>query len=140
MARPLWFYSLRKNEATHAAIITAAIADLRTAGHAANVIEARFRQSGAQALRTAIATGNVTIVTPNETVRANRAEYDFTRRRATATGNVRLARGQNVLTGGKAVIDFKTGISRMSGSAKASDGGRDDGRVRGLIFPPAVKP
>ena len=107
---------------------------------AANVIEARFRQSGAQALRTAIATGSVTIVTPNETVRANRAEYDFIRRRATATGNVRLARGQNVLTGGKAVIDFRTGISRMTGSAKVSDGGRDDGRVRGLIFPQAVKP
>ena len=107
---------------------------------AANVIEARFRQSGAQALRTAIATGNVTIVTPNETVRANRAEYDFTRSRATATGNVRIARGQNVLTGGKAVIDFKTGISRMTGSAKVSDGGRDDGRVSGLIFPQAVKP
>ena len=106
---------------------------------AANVIEARFRQSGGQALRTAVATGNVTIVTADETVRANRAEYDFVRRRATATGNVRLARGQNVLTGGKAVIDFKTGVSRMSGGAKAS-GGDNGGRVRGLIFPQAKQP
>ncbi len=106
---------------------------------AANVIEARFTQSGGQALRTAIATGGVTIVMPDETVRANRAEYDFIRRRAVATGNVRLARGQNVLTGGKAVIDFKTGISRMSGGAKASGGGdgKNGGRVRGLIFPQA---
>ncbi len=107
---------------------------------AANVIEARFNQSGTQALRTAIATGNVTIVTPDETLRANRAEYDFTRRRATATGNVRLARGQNILTGGKAVIDFRTGISRMSGSAKVSERSDNDGRVRGLIFPQATKP
>ena len=106
---------------------------------AASAIEARFQQSGVQALRTAVATGNVTIITPDETVRANRADYDFIRRRATATGNVRLARGQNVLTGGKAVIDFKTGISRMSGSAKAPDGS-NSGRVRGLIFPQAKQP
>lgn len=106
---------------------------------AADVIEARFRESGGQALRTAIATGSVTIVTPDETVRASQAEYDFISRRATATGNVRVARGQNVLTGGKAVIDFRTGISRMSGSAKISGGGDNDGRVRGLIFPQVIK-
>lgn len=108
---------------------------------AADVIEARFRQSGKQALRTALATGNVTIVTPNETVRADRAEYNFVQRKAVATGNVRLARGRNVLTGAKAVIDFKSGISRMSGSAQpggsAGNGGANDGRVRGLIFPQA---
>lgn len=103
---------------------------------AADVIEVRFRQSGKQALRIALATGNVTIVTPDETVRAQRAEYDFVQRKAVATGNVRLARGRNVLTGGKAVIDFKSGISRVSGGARINDGS-GDGRVRGLIFPQA---
>lgn len=99
----------------------------------ADVIEARLKAGDAGGVDVARAWGDVAIRTAQETVRADRAEYDFNTRKARAIGNVRISRGDNVLTGARASVDLGTGISRLEGGATQAD----DGRVRGLVFPKA---
>ena len=99
----------------------------------ADVIEARLKAGDARGVDVARAWGGVAIRTAQETVRADRAEYDFNTRKARAVGNVRISRGGDVLTGARADVDLGTGISRLEGGATQAD----DGRVRGLVFPKA---
>jgi lipopolysaccharide export system protein LptA len=104
----------------------------------AAVIEARFGPS--RALSEARASGGVVLRTTNETVRADRAIYNFKAEIAQATGNVRIARGRNTLTGSRATVNFKSGISRISGKATGTaNQGPGSQRVRGMIFPKAVQ-
>ncbi len=100
----------------------------------ASVIEAQLTGSGGNTagVMLARAWGGVVIQNGVETIRAERAAYDFAARRAEALGAVRITRGQSVLTGERATIDFNTGVSRLYGET-------DGKRVRGLIFPKASK-
>lgn len=99
---------------------------------AAPVIEARLADAPADGVVFARAWGGVVIRTAEETVRAERAEYDFRAQRAKAVGGVRIARGKNVLTGASATVDFRSGVSRLVGDGKGK-------RVKGLVFPQAQK-
>lgn len=98
----------------------------------ADVIEARFQSGADGGLAVARAWGGVLIETETETVVGKRAQYDFARRRADVVGDVRIRRGENVLTGARATVDLVSGISTIAGAT-------DGGRVKGLVFPKAVR-
>lgn len=76
------------------------------------------------------ASGNVYFVTPDQTIRGDRAVYTFANDEVVVTGDVILTQGQNVLTGGRLVYDTRTESARMEGGA-----GSSGGRIRGVFFP-----
>lgn len=73
------------------------------------------------------AEGDVTIVTPRDTVTGERGVYDVRREVAVLTGDVRITRGPIQLSGDIAEVDLASGISRLL--TAGSD------RVQGLIMP-----
>lgn len=83
--------------------------------------------TGDLALSRVVGQGNVTIVTPQETVRGEEGMYDLDAERATISGDVRITRGDNQLNGAVAEVDLATGISRLLA------GDNDTVRARGLI-------
>ncbi len=98
----------------------------------ADVIEARFQSGADSGPSVARAWGGVLIETETETIVGERAQYDFARRRADVVGGVSIRRGENVLTGARATVDLASGISTLAGAA-------DGGRVKGLVFPKALR-
>lgn len=76
------------------------------------------------------ASGNVFYVTPNETIRGDRAVYTVANSTVVVTGDVILTQGQNVLTGGSLTYNVDTGQARIQGG-----GGQNGGRVRGVFYP-----
>lgn len=94
----------------------------------ANAIEGARDASGA--LTRIEATGEVYYVTPNETIRGDRAVYAVSNATVTVTGDVILTQGQNVLTGGSLTYNVDTGEARIQGG-----GGQNGGRVRGVFYP-----
>jgi len=76
------------------------------------------------------ASGNVYFVTPDQTIRGDRAVYTFANDEVVVTGDVILTQGQNVLTGGRLVYNTRTESARMEGGA-----GSSGGRIRGVFFP-----
>jgi lipopolysaccharide export system protein LptA len=81
-------------------------------------------------LTRAEASGAVYFVTPEQTMRGDRAVYDLGTDQVTVTGDVILTQGQNVVTGGRLVYNVSTGNARMEGGPTA----RGD-RVRGVFYP-----
>jgi len=77
------------------------------------------------------ATGDVYYVTPNETIRGDRAVYTVTNATVIVTGDVILTQGQNVLTGGSLAYNVDTGQAQVQGG----DTGANAGRVRGVFYP-----
>ena len=73
------------------------------------------------------ATGNVYFVTPEQTVRGDRAVYTIANDEVVVTGDVILTQGQNVLTGGRAVYNTRTRTARIEGGG--------NGRIRGVFYP-----
>ncbi|MEM1399138.1 MAG: LptA/OstA family protein [Pseudomonadota bacterium] len=71
--------------------------------------------------------GNVTIITPQETVRGEQGFYDVAEERAEIIGNVKITRGDNQLNGAVAEVDLATGVSRLLSA------GSEPVRARGLI-------
>ncbi len=69
------------------------------------------------------ATGNVTLVTPDDAAEAGQALYDLDAGQLTLEGDVLLTQGANALAGDRLVIDLATGTGRM------------EGRVRSVILP-----
>ena len=94
----------------------------------ANAIEGVRDASGA--LTRIEASGEVYYVTPNETIRGDRAIYTVSNATVVVTGDVILTQGQNVLTGGSLTYNVDTGQARIQGGA-ATNGGR----VRGVFYP-----
>ncbi|MFC5344024.1 LptA/OstA family protein [Brevundimonas staleyi] len=94
----------------------------------ANAIEGARDASGA--LTRIEATGEVYYVTPNETIRGNRAVYTVSNATVVVTGDVILTQGQNVLTGGSLTYNVDSGQARIEGG-----GGQNSGRVRGVFYP-----
>ena len=78
-------------------------------------------------LRRVEASGNVYFVTPDQTMRGDRAVYTLASNEVVVTGDVILTQGQNVLTGGRLVYNTRTETARMEGTS--------NGRIRGVFYP-----
>lgn len=76
------------------------------------------------------ASGNVYFVTPDQTIRGDRAVYTFATDEVMVSGDVILTQGQNVLTGGRLVYNTRTESARMEGGASSNGG-----RIRGVFHP-----
>lgn len=83
------------------------------------------------------AVGNVKIMTPNETLTGNKANYNAKTDTAVITGNVKITRDKNILTGQRAEVDLGTNVSRLFGSS--IEDGQTGGRVRGVFYPGSEK-
>ena len=85
---------------------------------------AGFSQSGDSRLE---ATGNVYFVTPDQTIRGDRATYDTASGVIVVTGDEILTQGENVMTGGRLTYNIRTEAARI-------EGGSAD-RVQGVFYP-----
>ena len=74
------------------------------------------------------ASGNVYFVTPEQTIRGDRAVYTPANDTIVLTGDVILTQGQNVMTGGRLTYNTRTEAAEM-------DGGGQNGRVQGVFYP-----
>jgi len=90
------------------------------------------KADGCGALERLDARGQVFFVTPERTVRADSAQYQFAGQTITLTGDVVVVQGKNVLRGDRLVINTRTGEARMSSTAQGRD---SPGRVRGVFYP-----
>ena len=72
------------------------------------------------------ATGNVYFVTPDQSMRGDRAVYTLNNAEVVVTGDVILTQGKNVLTGNRLVYNVRTEAARMEGG---------NGRVQGVFYP-----
>jgi lipopolysaccharide export system protein LptA len=80
-----------------------------------------------QNISTVTATGNVYYVTPNETIRGDRAVYTVSNGTIIVTGDVILTQGKNVLTGGRLSYNIDTGQTDMAAGG--------NGRIQGVFYP-----
>ena len=71
--------------------------------------------------------GDVYFVTPDQTMRGDRAVYTLADEEVVVTGDVILTQGQNVLTGGRLVYNTRTETARIEGAS--------NGRIRGVFYP-----
>lgn len=81
-------------------------------------------------LTRAEASGAVYFVTPEQTMRGDRAIYDLGTDEVTVSGDVILTQGENVATGGRLVYNVRTGTARMEGAPTPNGN-----RVRGVFYP-----
>ncbi|MFN3353347.1 MAG: LptA/OstA family protein [Brevundimonas sp.] len=73
------------------------------------------------------ASGGVYYVTPQETLRGDRATYTVSEGVVTVTGDVILTQGQNVLNGSSGTYDVDSRVARLTGGS--------NGRVEGVFYP-----
>lgn len=101
----------------------------------AETLTANFtkNKNGKQVLKSANASGRVTIKTPEETLTGNSGFYNAANNTAEVKGNVKIVRGPNTLEGDRAEINLTTNISKMYGSPKTGK------RVKGVFFPGSNK-
>ena len=83
-----------------------------------------FSQTGDSRLE---ATGNVYFVTPDQTIRGDRATYDTADGVIVVTGDVILTQGENVMTGARLTYNVETESARIEGAA--------GNRVQGVFYP-----
>ena len=76
------------------------------------------------------AIGNVYFVTPEQTMRGDRAVFVVATNTITVTGDVILSQGRNVITGSRLTYNTETGRARMEGAPTAAGN-----RVRGVFYP-----
>lgn len=74
------------------------------------------------------ATGNVYFVTPDQTIRGDRAVYTPANDTIVLSGDVILTQGENVMTGGRLTYNIRTEAARMDGAGQG-------GRVQGVFYP-----
>jgi lipopolysaccharide export system protein LptA len=75
------------------------------------------------------ASGDVYFVTPEQTIRGDRAVYTTADDMIVVTGDVVLTQGQNVMTGGRLTYNVRTESARLEGATGAG------GRVQGVFYP-----
>ncbi|MCB1394882.1 MAG: LptA/OstA family protein [Rhodobacteraceae bacterium] len=75
-------------------------------------------RAGTQRIGTLLASGGVTMVTPQEAIEAREAVYSMGDQRLEMTGNVMLVQGQNLLSGERFVADLRAGSGRMIGRVR----------------------
>ena len=73
------------------------------------------------------ASGNVYFVTPEQTIRGDRAVYTTADDMIVVTGDVILTQGQNVLTGSRLTYNVRTETARIEAGGQ--------GRIRGVFYP-----
>lgn len=83
-------------------------------------------------LQRAEASGTVYFVTPDQSMRGDRAVYTLSNGELVVTGNVILNQGKNVLTGGRLVYNVNTDAANMSGAPR---GGTAGSRIQGVFYP-----
>jgi len=74
------------------------------------------------------ATGDVYFVTPDQTIRGDRAVYTPANDTIVLSGDVILTQGENVMTGGRLTYNTRTESAEM-------DGAGEGGRVQGVFYP-----
>ena len=91
--------------------------DLRlTAGRVR--IEYAPQPGGGQRVERLIASGGVTLVTPEDAVEAQEAVYNLVRGTLEMTGDVMLVQGANILSGQRFSADLNAGTGQMSGRVR----------------------
>ena len=78
------------------------------------------------------AEGEVFYVTPDRTVRGDKAVYTAASDTVVVTGDVILVQGKNVATGERLTLNNKTGEAHLESSVR---GRNKPGRVRGVFYP-----
>jgi len=73
------------------------------------------------------AAGNVYFVTPQQTIRGDRAVYTPANDTIVLTGDVILTQGENVMTGASLTYNTRTEAAQMDGGS--------NGRVQGVFYP-----
>jgi lipopolysaccharide export system protein LptA len=73
------------------------------------------------------ATGSVYFVTPDQSMKGDRAVYTLNDGNVVVTGDVILTQGKSVLTGNRLVYNVRTETARIEGGA--------NGRVQGVFYP-----
>lgn len=76
------------------------------------------------------ATGSVYFVTPEQTIRGDRAVYTPANDTIVLTGDVILTQGENVLTGSRLTVQVSSGRATMDGAPTSAGS-----RVRGVFYP-----
>ena len=74
------------------------------------------------------AVGNVYFVTPDQTIRGDRAVYTPANDTIVLSGDVILTQDENVMTGGRLTYNTRTESAEM-------DGAGQNGRVQGVFYP-----
>ena len=93
----------------------------------ADVISGSGVDSGVERIE---ASGNVYFVTPDQTIRGDRAVYTPADNLVVVTGDVIVTQGQNVMTGGRLTYNTETQAVTMAGGASSNGG-----RIRGVFYP-----
>jgi len=73
------------------------------------------------------ASGDVYFVTPDQTIRGDRATYNTADDTIVLTGDVILTQGENVMTGSRLTYNIRTESARIEGGSS--------GRVQGVFYP-----
>ncbi len=92
-------------------------------------------KNGKRVLHSLEAVGNVTITTPDEVLKGDKATYSAQTSIAQIHGNVRIARGPNTLNGARGEVNLKTNISKIFGADNQNAGEGKGGRVSGVFYP-----
>ena len=74
------------------------------------------------------ASGGVYFVTPDQSMKGDRAVYTLNDGNGVVTGDVILTQGKSVLTGSRLVYNVRTETARI-------EGGGGNGRVQGVFYP-----
>ena len=82
-------------------------------------------------LQRAEASGTVYFVTPDQSMRGDRAVYAIGTGEVVVTGDVVLTQGQNVLTGGRLTYNVNTDAATMAGAPRGAAGNR----IQGVFYP-----
>jgi lipopolysaccharide export system protein LptA len=80
--------------------------------------------------------GNVTAVTDNEVIIADKGSYDVAADMVTLSGAVKITRDDNQLNGCGAEVNLKSGVSKLFSCAGNGAAGENGGqRIRGMFVP-----
>ncbi|MBP1805222.1 LptA/OstA family protein [Rubellimicrobium aerolatum] len=82
-----------------------------------------FYDAATGAIARLLASGGVTLATPDEAAEAEGADYDLTARTLILTGDVLLTQGQSAVSGERLVVDLDAGTARMEGRVRTVLGG-----------------
>ena len=110
--------SLDVDQATGAATFTGNVVigqgDLRVQ---AGEVEVRYDEATGGIARL-LASGGVTLATPEEAAEAQAADYDLSSGTLTLSGEVLLTQGPSAISGDRLVMDLDSGTARMEGNVR----------------------
>lgn len=75
---------------------------------------------GSQRISRLVASGDVTMVTPDEAIEGQTVIYSLLEQTLEVTGNVLLVQGANMLSGQQFTADLRSGAGRMSGRVRTT--------------------